>query len=429
MLKIDRILIASLVATISLNACKKVTVGQYKGEGAGAGAEAAAGANSPGAMKGGESLALLAESESAADEQTAAEDEAGGAATEEGEVPEGEQGLSERFNMVKWIKTRPKMEPFYKYIDQGNTMFWMGDQSKFRIETNGTLGVSPDFEKGTEERKLGGKYWLKAYAFNQHLKPKDDELGLFVDIGVNATLDKLSMEMWFRITGQDIAARSILAGFDQTVMREKGVSVSAIPGVSGDVAMGGEIGLRTEFGVRRDNVLNLIYRPKASIHAAASLDVGLKGIATTGIQGSLRVADILMKGSANLGYNEPSKLLYFDFGLDPGEFKLLEGRIFFVPVKVFGIGLGDIDIWKPDPVGILKTPGYSTAFIKFLDEPKDSAACKSAVGSAGTMLAGSIKEIKAYITEAPEEDKAMMKNAMARSGMVYRKVQKFCSAQ
>lgn len=411
-----QLLLLTLITGLILGAtgCKKPPKGTSYGSGSGS-------ANSD--PSGADASALLEEAAQAAKEEVAMQNDYGGAAIEE-PVPEGEQSLIEKFVLTKWMKTRPKMQGLVKYIEEGGGFFFMGDKDKFRIETNGTFGVSPDFELGPEELRLFGNYWLKAYALGQHLKPEDDDLGLFLDTGVDATLGDLSMDMWFRVVGEDIAARSIMAGFDQIITREKSFSPAAIPGVVGELALGGEMGFRAEFGVRRDNVLNLIYTPRANIAVKASAGVGAKDIATTGIKGTVRIADILLPSSANIGFHQATNLMYFDFGLDAGEIKLIDGNIYYVPAEVLGKELGKISIWNPEPVETMPTPSYTSALVKFLEPP---ANCQAAKDSAGNMLAGSIVKLKQYLEQAPQEDYNKTLSSIARAGLVFEKVKSACN--
>lgn len=395
-----------LAGNFLASACKKVIVGKSKGGGSTGAAAAIPGEESPDA-----SAASLTE---------AADSDLG----EVGEETAAEPTNEERFNMVKYIRSKPKLEAYHKYTDEAGTQFSMGDQKFFKIECNGTFGLSPDFAKAEAERKIMGAFWMKAYAANKLLTNAANTTGLFIDMGAEATLDKINIEMHFRYVGVDIASKSILAGFDQSFMRDFEIDANFVPVVKASAKLGGEIGMKGEFGIRRDNVLNLLYTPRANVLGGIQVGVDIV-VAGVYLVGETKLINLAMKGTGNIGIVKDSGLLYADIGLDQNDLKLVEGKIDIV-TNLFKHEVRRDKVWHPDPLAVMKLPTFASTIVKFFKKPANAGACKVAVSGAAVKLAGNLKKMEEYLAAAAEEDKFLVKSEIKRMGLIYKQTQAQC---
>jgi hypothetical protein len=402
---LDRTVLFLLLSTGLALSCKKVTVGA--GGGGGSSANAAAGEPSPN-----DAIAMLGE----ASEEASAENP-------EEELGEGEAPASgERFNLTKFIKKRSSLEPIAKYTDEAGTMFQMGDQKFFRIESNGTFGMSPDFNSSPEERKVMGAFWMKAYAADRLLTNAANESGLFVDMGAEATLDKLNIDMHFRYVGVDIATRSVLAGFDQSFMRDFELDANFVPVVKASAKVGGEVGMKGEFGIRRDNVVNLMYTPRANMLGGIQVGVDII-VAGVFLVGEIKLMDLVMKGAANVGLVKETGLLYSDIGLDKNELKLVSGKLDIV-TNLFKHEVRRDKVWHPDPIATITLPTFGSTYVKFLKKPVEG--CKTATDRTAVTLALNLKKMKEYEAVAPEEDKGVVQGEIKRLATIYQKALTAC---
>lgn len=409
---LDRTVLFLLLSTSLAVSCKKVTVGSGGGK---SGSSANAAAGEPSAD---DAVAMLTEAAEEVDAESTGEEGEEGTG-EEAEAPTSE----ERFNLTKFIKKKPSLESIAKYTDEAGTMFQMGDQKFFRIESNGTFGLSPDFAKAPAERKMIGAFWMKAYAADRLLTNAANETGLFVDMGAEATLDKINIDMHFRYVGVDIASRSILAGFDQSFMRDFELDANFVPVVKASAKLGGEVGMKGEFGIRRDNVLNLMYTPRANILGGIQVGVDIV-VAGVFLVGEIKLMDVIMRGAANIGIVKESGLLYADVGLDEGDMKLVSGKLDIV-TNLFKHEVRRDKVWHPDPIATVKLPTYGSTIVKFYKKPA-AGACKAATDRAAITLALNLKKMKEYEEVAADEEKGVVKGEIKRLATIYQKTLDAC---
>ncbi|RYZ60226.1 MAG: hypothetical protein EOP07_01505 [Proteobacteria bacterium] len=201
------------------------------------------------------------------EEETVAEEDSG-------DVESGEEGpiepskAEETFSLVSFIKSRPEpeLDELKKKINPEVTKIVVGDQAKFSLETNMSMQVSPSTdETAPGERKIVGKFWVDAYMFKKKVKNIGEgaQGDQFMEAAGTAILDKLNMEAYYRYLGVDVSTKTITAGWEPRYTRDNEVKFGAnavIVGAEVSLRMGGEVAIKFEFGVRRDDVLNLVGR-------------------------------------------------------------------------------------------------------------------------------------------------------------------------
>jgi hypothetical protein len=373
---------------------------------------------------------------SAASEEVVVEEES---VTEEdtSEVESGEDGpiepskAEETFSLVAFIKSRPEpeLDEIKKKINPEVTKIVVGDQDKFSLESNMSMQVSPSTdETAPGERKIVGKFWVDAYMFNKKVKNIGEgaQGDQFMEAAGTAVLDKLNMEAYYRYLGVDVSTKTVTAGWEPRYTRDNEVKFGAnavIVGAEVSLRMGGEVAIKFEFGVRRDDVLNLVFTPQA--HITAGIGGAIKilgGVGSAGPRGVTKMMDYIGRGNANLGYIKSTKMIYADIGVDPGSITFTDGKVDLVASSL-GRTLWTKNVYDPKPLVVKKVPQYGTTVVKYTSAPDD---CAAATAEAEKVLnAGKVK-LTAYMEAVDELDKPVILSSLNRMDELKTKAKVAC---
>lgn len=388
-----------LFGILSSTACKKVVIGSGGGSG---------GKEKPGdSVEGGSS---------SADEEVASEEELG----EDDEIsPDIEASVAEEsFNLAKFIASRkePELDEIKKKLDPELSKIAVGDRNKFGLESNATVLIDTADGAPEGERKLQSRFWIDTYLFSQKVKNigENSASDNFIEAQGTATLDKLSMEAFYRYLGVDVATKTITAGWEPRYTRDSEMKFGAnaiIVGAELSLRMGGEVAVKFEFGVRRDGVLNLIFTPSANITAGVvgAIKV-LLGIGSAGPKGITQMMKFTGRGNGNIGYIPKTKMIYADFGMDPGDLVFTDGKVDIVAESI-GRTLWTKNVYDPAPLVVKKVPQYGTTIIRYIEKPED---CDAAGAQAKRVLNIGIVKMKKYRDAVAEEDKSVITTSINR---------------
>lgn len=359
----------------------------------------------------------------------------------EGDIPDAEEGAiepskaEETFSLVTFLKglPEPELDGIKTKINPEVTKLVVGDQSKFSLETNTTMRVSPATdETAPGERKIESKFWVDTYMFGKKVKNigVDAKGDSFMDASGTAVLDKLSMDAYYRYLGVDVSTKTITAGWEPRYTRDNEVKFGAnvvVVGAEVSLRMGGEILVKFEFGVRRDNVLNLIFTPQAHITAGVSGQVKvLGGLGSAGPEGVTKMMDYIGRGNANLGIINSSKLLYADIGVDPGSMTFTDGKVDIVASSL-GRTLWRKNVFDPKPLLIKKIPQYGATVVKFIKMPATAELCAEATAQAEKILNANKAKMSKYSEAVAPEDKPVIIASLSRMDELKIKIGKACS--
>lgn len=368
-------------------------------------------------------------------EDPAAGGEDVGAGGEEGPVEPSK--AEESFSLVTFLKSRtePELEEIKKKINPEVTKLVVGEQEKFSLETNMTMRVAPATdETAPDERKIEAKFWVDAYMFKKKIKNigVDAQGDNFMDASGTAVLDKLNIDAYYRYLGVDVATKTITAGWEPRYTRDNEVKFGAnivIVGAEVSLRIGGEVAVKFEFGVRRDNVLNIIFTPQAHITAGVSGQVKiLGGLGSAGPVGVTKMMDYTGRGNANLGIINSSKLLYADIGVDPGAMTFTDGKVDIVASSL-GRTLWTKNVFDPKPLLVKKIPQYGTTVVKFIKMPATAELCAQATAEAEKILTANQEKLTKYREAVAEEDKPVITSSLSRMDELKAKAGKACSGE
>ncbi len=403
------------------NACKKnVTVGH------GGGGEAG---QAEGKVDEGDGAAAAdgKEGEEVVDEG-GGDEEAGGEETVE-------SSSEEKFSLVKFLKSRtePDLEEIKMKVNPETTLLIVGERNRFSLETNTTMGVAPSTdESAPDERKIESKFWVDAYMFDKKVK----NIGAsaindkFMEASSTAILDHFNFEAVYRYLGVDVSTKTITAGWEPRYTRDNEVKFGAnvvVVGAEVSLRMGGEVAVKFEFGVRRDDVLNIVFQPQAHITAGVSGQIKLLGgLGSAGPKGVTKMMEYMGRGNANLGLIPSSKLLYADIGIDPGAMIFTDGKVDIVASSL-GRDLWTKNVYDPKPLIVKKIPQFGASIVRFIKKPESAEACKAATDEAEKILTANKAVMVKYKAAVAEEDQPVITASLARMDEILGKVPKACS--
>jgi hypothetical protein len=174
--------------------------------------------------------------------------------------------------------------------------------------------------------------------------------------------------------------------------------------------IGGELGLRTELGVKTDNSIRLLFKPKAKVNAGLSSSIQVLNFASAKVEGIVSIMAFNIAASADLGYIKAADYSYAHSGIDGAELVALDGKVdISAKAEVAGILPAGIDpslwtlilnstginqsklewkhtIWDPKPIKISDMPAYGSSFMKFFKKPRGLSDCQASVALVGKTL-------------------------------------------
>ena len=336
----------------------------------------------------------------------------------------GDQAGNQAFNFAKFATENPSIKDTLGQLSQaGNSYLGFGERDKFRAEMNLTVQTFGDRSDATSRRKIAAGYWLDTFVFNERIGGGNNR-GMTLDLGTLAHMDTLKADVVVRFVGNDLyKGETGEAAYENSFMRDFNYEKVFYPvpmmGVKVAGVVGGELGMRVQAGVRRDNALGLSFVPRATVNAGLTGGMVLSNFASAEAVGTSKLADLKLGTSAHLGLIPSGQLAYGSIGVDGGEFRALDGKIELFAkaglgnVLPAGVGrniwqwvLGKLDIkenweWRhtvfdPKLIYVAKIPRYGNQFAAFYAKPKDLGACQLAQANASRQVNEHVEVLSKY---------------------------------
>lgn len=310
---------------------------------------------------------------------------------------------SEKFNMATFIRENPRTQILKNYVSPGDSSLFFGQKDKFYIESNMTLDSQG--EKGFifgGPRAVTAAYWLDGFVFGKKMGGNAPR-GFLIDVGATADLATTTLEAHFRFLGQDKFSGQVDGIYENTFVRDLSIEPIFYPvpllGIRVAGNIGGELGLRTELGVKTPDSINLNFKPKSQINAGLSSSIELIHFLSAKVEGIVNLMSFDLASAADLGYIKAANYLYGHNGVDGGQLQALDGKIeISAKAGVTGILPAGVDarlwnllgvdpsqtswshtIWDPKPVLTDDLPAYGNSFMKFSSKPKNLSDCEQSV--------------------------------------------------
>ncbi len=329
---------------------------------------------------------------------------------------------SERFNLARYVRENPKITSLKSAVGSSDAYLFFGEKGKFRAETN--LLVEGKGEEGFfgSQRAVTAAYWLDGYVFSRRVGI--DGRGSILDLGAVADLATTSLEAHVRFLGQDKYSGKVGKNLDQSFTRDLNLETVYYPvpflGVKVGGNIGGEVGLKAEIGVRNDQMMTVLFKPKTSISAGLAGGIQALKFASAEIGGLVKMLDLSIAATANLGYIPANQFAYGHIGVDGGEISGIDGEVFILAkAGVAGLLPADIDqalwkrvlkrigiektswewqhtVWDPKPLLERDVPSFGTSFSRMGKEPYSLGDCKFVTEEIDKVLGEHVDLLTAY---------------------------------
>lgn len=360
------------------------------------------------------------------------------------------QSSSQLFNLAQYVKENPKLEQLHGLVAEGNAYLAFGEQKLFRAETNLIVDANApaDGKKG-----IDAAYFLDAYALGKKLP----ENGRTIDIGASATITTpATLEAHVRIMGDDKFKTSVKGEFEQTFVRDIPFTLpySPVPGAKLEIggSIGGEIGLKGALGARLDNAAQLVFTPRVALVTKINGGIKLIELLSAGAEGTVKLVELKLHSSANLGLIPKSEFTYGNIGVEAGELDAIDGKLDLVAGAGYdGILPGGIDkalltklvsklgfgelkelqwrytLWDPKALIVKDIPGFGKSFMAFYKQPADRNACQEKAASVKTELSGHQVEMQTAAAQLEGLDKKVLESSIASLDEVVANVDAYCN--
>lgn len=368
------------------------------------------------------------------------------------EVQEVEEKASTKFNFARYVRENPKMENLKRLVGPSDAYLSFGERSKFSAETNFIVESTSDKGFFGGQRSILATYWIDSFVFGRRIGGKDR--GSILDLGAVADLASTTIEAHVRFMGQDKYKGQLGKAFDESFTRDLNLETVYYPvpllGLKVGGNVGGELGLKAELGFRKDNMMSLLFLPKTAITAGLGGGVTALAFATAKIEGLVRLLELKLAATANLGYMRDRGFSYGHIGIDGGELNAIDGAVkILARASMDGILPGGIDkalwkfilktagieksewewehtVWDPAPVFETDVPAYTSSFAKMGKEPRDLFDCKAAIAEVDAKLGVHMSQLEAYSTELKDIEADMAKSSLQNLGEIRAKNQEYC---
>lgn len=368
---------------------------------------------------------------------------------------QGDGAGNQAFNFAKFAKENGSLKGnLGKYSESGNTYLGFGEKKKFRAEMNMTVQTFGDKSDATKERRIAAGYWLDTFVFDKKIGGTNNR-GMTLDLGALAHMDTLKADVVVRFVGKDLyKGETKEAAYENNFVRDFNYETVIYPvpmiGIRVGGKVGGELGMRVQAGVRRDNAIGLSFVPRAGVNGGISGGVVLLSFASAEAIGTAKLASVRVGSSANLGLIPSGHLAYGNIGIDGGEFKALEGKVELlakaglgnvlpsgVGKKIWNWVLGAVGIpkdyeWRhtiyesKNPLFVKKIPRLGTQFAAFYSKPKNNDECKKAQTNANNKVKEHIDTLTKFRDGSKDMVRLSTEAALASFGPIKDQISKLC---
>lgn len=362
-----------------------------------------------------------------------------------------EQSTNLLFNFAQYVKENPKLAKLHGLVAEGNAYLAFGDKKLFRAETNLIVDAKADVD-AEGKKGIYAQYFLDAYALGNKL-PAD---GHAVDLGASATLSTPStMEAHIRIMGDDKFKASVAGSFEQNFTRDIPFKLpfSPIPGVTLQVtgAVGGEIGLKGAIGARVDNAAQIVFIPRVALMTKVTGGIKLIEILKADAEGIVKLAEVILHSSANLGAIAASQFIYGNVGVEAGQLNAIDGKIDLVAGAGYdGILPGGLDkelltklveklgfgklkelqwrytLWDPEALIVKDIPGFGKSFQAFYKQPADRADCETKVAAIDSQITAHKASMEAILATQEGLEKKVTESSVKSLDEVLGHMEEYC---
>lgn len=369
------------------------------------------------------------------------------------ELNEVAEKSSTKFNLASYVKENPKMENLKRAVAPDESYLFFGERNKFRAETNFIIESRSDKSFFDGDRAISASYFIDSYVFDKRIG--GNGRGSILDLGAVADMASSTIEAHVRFMGQDKYKGELGKSLDQTFTRDLNLETVYYPvpmlGLKVGGNVGGELGLKAELGFRNDRMMSLLFQPKTSISAGLGGGVTALAFATAKIEGLVRLLELKLAASANLGYMAERGFSYGHIGVDGGELTAIDGAIKILAragldgilpagidkalwkfvMKTIGIEKSEWEwehtVWDPAPISENDVPAYTSSFAKMGKEPKDLSDCRLAVAEVDATLEQHISQLQAYSGDLEDFEVDMIQSSLKNLGEIRTKNQGYCA--